>query len=124
MKLSGNFLFASLIEALGEALALVGKAGIDQQSVVDILTSTIFPAPAYKTYGALIAGRRFEPAAFAATLGFKDIRLTLAAAEALRVPMPLGSLLRDRFLRLLAQEGGDHLDWAAVGALAAEDAGV
>ncbi len=124
VKLSGNFLFASLIEALGEALALVGKAGIDQQSVVDILTSTIFPAPAYKTYGALIAGRRFEPAAFAATLGFKDIRLTLAAAEALRVPMPLGSLLRDRFLRLLAQEGGDHLDWAAVGALAAEDAGV
>ena len=124
VKLCGNFLFASLIEALGEALALVGKAGIDQQSVVDILTSTIFPAPAYKTYGALIVGRKFEPAAFAAPLGFKDIRLTLAAAEALHVPMPLGSLLRDRFLRLLAQEGGDHLDWAAVGGLAAQDAGV
>ncbi len=122
VKLSGNFLFASLIEALGETLALVGKAGIDQQSVVDILTSTIFPAPAYKTYGDLIVARKFEPAAFAAPLGFKDIRLTLAAAEALRVPMPLGSLLRDRFLRLLAQQGGEHLDWAAVGGLAAQDA--
>jgi 3-hydroxyisobutyrate dehydrogenase-like beta-hydroxyacid dehydrogenase len=123
VKLCGNFLFASLIEALGEALALVGKAGIDQQSVVDILTSTIFPAPAYQTYGALIVGQKFEPAAFAAPLGFKDIRLTLAAAEELRVPMPLGSLLRDRFLRLLAR-GGDNLDWAAVGGLAAQDAGV
>ncbi|HEV7448494.1 MAG TPA: hypothetical protein VGO18_38360, partial [Steroidobacteraceae bacterium] len=57
-----------------------------------------------------------------APLGFKDIRLALAAAESLRVPMPLGSLLHDRFLRLLA-EGGEHLDWAAIGSLAGRDAG-
>jgi 3-hydroxyisobutyrate dehydrogenase-like beta-hydroxyacid dehydrogenase len=121
VKLSGNFLLASAIEALGEAVALVGKAGIDRHAFVDLLTSTIFPAPAYKTYGDLIAGGNFQPAKFAAPLGYKDIRLTLAAAESLRVPMPLGSLLRDRFLRLLAQ-GGDDLDWAAVGGLAAQDA--
>jgi 3-hydroxyisobutyrate dehydrogenase-like beta-hydroxyacid dehydrogenase len=121
VKLSGNFLLASAIEALGEAVALVGKAGIDRHAFVDLLTSTIFPAPAYKTYGDLIAGGNFQPAKFAAPLGYKDIRLTLAAAESLRVPMPLGSLLRDRFLRLLAQ-GGDDLDWAAIGGLAAQDA--
>ena len=121
VKLSGNFLLASAIEALGEAVALVGKAGIDRHAFVDLLASTIFPAPAYKTYGDLIAGSNFQPAKFAAPLGYKDIRLTLAAAESLRVPMPLGSLLRDRFLRLLAQ-GGDDLDWAAVGGLAAQDA--
>jgi 3-hydroxyisobutyrate dehydrogenase-like beta-hydroxyacid dehydrogenase len=122
VKLSGNFLLAAAIEALGEAIALVGKAGIDRGSYVDLLTSTIFPVPAYKTYGGLIAASRFHPAAFAAPLGFKDIRLALAAAENLRVPMPLGSLLHDRFLRLLAQ-GGDSLDWAAIGGLAAQDAG-
>jgi len=122
VKLSGNFLLAAAIEALGEAIALVGKAGIDRGAYVDLLTSTIFPVPAYKTYGGLIAESRFEPAAFAAPLGFKDIRLALAAAESLRVPMPLGSLLHDRFLRLLAQ-GGDNLDWAAIGGLAAQDAG-
>ncbi len=121
VKLSGNFLLASAIEALGEAVALVGKAGIDRHAFVDLLASTIFPAPAYKTYGDLIADNEFQPARFAAPLGFKDIRLTLAAAESLRVPMPLGSLLRDRFLRLLAQ-GGDDLDWAAIGGLAAQDA--
>ena len=51
-----------------------------------------------------------------------DIRLALEAAESLRAPMPLGGLLHDRFLRLLAQ-GGDTLDWAAIAGLAAQDAG-
>jgi 3-hydroxyisobutyrate dehydrogenase-like beta-hydroxyacid dehydrogenase len=122
VKLSGNFLLASLIEAVGEAMALVGKAGIDRRQYLDLLTSTLFTAPVYKTYGALIAEEKFEPAGFAAPLGHKDIRLTLAAAESLRVPMPLASLLRDRFLALLAQ-GGEALDWAAIGQLAAKDAG-
>lgn len=122
VKLSGNFLLASVIEALGEAVALIGKAGIDRNAYIEFLTSTLFDAPAYKTYGPLIAQGKFEPAAFAAPLGYKDIRLALAAAEDLRVPMPLASLLHDRFLRLLAQ-GGSHLDWAAIGGLAAQDAG-
>jgi 3-hydroxyisobutyrate dehydrogenase-like beta-hydroxyacid dehydrogenase len=122
VKLSGNFLLASVIEALGEAVALVGKAGIDRRAYVEFLTSTLFTAPAYKTYGALIAEGKFEPAAFAAPLGYKDIRLALSAAESLRVPMPLASLLHDRFLRLLAH-GGEHLDWAAIGGLASQDAG-
>jgi 3-hydroxyisobutyrate dehydrogenase-like beta-hydroxyacid dehydrogenase len=122
VKLGGNFLFASAIEALGEAIALVSKAGIDRHAFVDLLTSSIFPAPAYKTYGGLIADNNFKPAKFAAPLGFKDIRLTLAAAESLRVPMPLGSLLHDRFVRLLAN-GGDNLDWSAIGGLAAQDSG-
>jgi len=122
VKLSGNFLMASAIEALGEAVALIGKAGIDRRAYIELLTSSIFNVPAYKTYGGLIAQGEFEPAAFAAPLGYKDIRLALAAADGLRVPMPLASLLHDRFLRLLAQ-GGDHLDWSAIGGLAAQDAG-
>ena len=122
IKLSGNFLIASVIESLGEAMALVGKAGVDRQQYLDILTSTLFGAPIYQTYGGLIAREEFEPAGFAATLGLKDIRLVLAAGEELRVPLPLASLLRDRFLTLLAT-GGEHLDWSAVGALSAWEAG-
>jgi 3-hydroxyisobutyrate dehydrogenase-like beta-hydroxyacid dehydrogenase len=105
VKLSGNFLIASVIESLGEALALVAKGGVDRRQYLDILTSTLFNAPVYKTYGGLIADGKFEPAGFAAPLGYKDIRLTLAAAEDLRVPMPLASLLRDRFLTLMAHGG-------------------
>jgi 3-hydroxyisobutyrate dehydrogenase-like beta-hydroxyacid dehydrogenase len=123
VKLSGNFLGASVIESLGEALSLVGKAGIDQEQYLEFLTSTLFDAPIYKTYGALIRSGRFAPPGFAAQLGQKDIRLVLAAAEDLRVPMPLASLLRDRFLTLLAH-GGEGLDWSAIGRLAASDAGI
>jgi 3-hydroxyisobutyrate dehydrogenase-like beta-hydroxyacid dehydrogenase len=122
VKLSGNFLLASAIEALGEAVALIGKAGVDRRQYLDILTSTLFNAPVYKTYGALIVEEKFEPAGFAAPLGQKDIRLTLAAAENLGVPMPLASLLHDRFLALIAQ-GGGALDWSAIAGLAARDSG-
>jgi 3-hydroxyisobutyrate dehydrogenase-like beta-hydroxyacid dehydrogenase len=121
VKLSGNFLIAAVMESLGEALALVGKAGIDRGLYVDLLSATIFPAPIYRTYGDLIASNQFEPAGFLAPLGYKDIRFTLAAADSLRVPMPLAGLLRDRFLRVLAR-GGESLDWSAIGGLASEDA--
>jgi 3-hydroxyisobutyrate dehydrogenase-like beta-hydroxyacid dehydrogenase len=122
VKLSGNFLTAAAIEAMGEAIALVGKAGIDRRAYMELLTATVFNAAPYTTYGPLIAQGKFEPAAFAAPLAYKDIRLALAAAESLRVPMPLGSLLHDRFLRLLVA-GGEHLDWAALGGLATQDSG-
>jgi len=123
VKLSGNFLLAAAIEGLGEAMALVAKAGVDRKQYVDLLTSTLFGAPAYQTYGGLIANRQFEPAGFAATLGLKDVHLVLAAAEHLRVPLPLASLLRDRFLTLVATGGAD-LDWSAISTLADRDAGL
>jgi 3-hydroxyisobutyrate dehydrogenase-like beta-hydroxyacid dehydrogenase len=122
VKLSGNFLAASVIESLGEAIALVGKADVDPLQYVDILTSTLFSGPAYQTYGGLIARGEFEPAGFAAALGLKDIRLALAAADELAVPLPIASLLRDRFLALMAN-GGEQLDWSAIAILAGRDAG-
>jgi 3-hydroxyisobutyrate dehydrogenase-like beta-hydroxyacid dehydrogenase len=123
VKLSGNFLIASVIESLGEAMALIGKAGIDPRTYLEVLTSTLFNVPLYKIYGGLIVDRQFEPAGFAAPLGLKDIRLTLAAAEQLQVAMPVASLLRDRFLTLLAR-GGQAQDWSAIARLAAADAGL
>ncbi len=122
VKLSGNFLIASVIESLAEALALVGKGGGDQHAFLELLTSTLFPAPVYRTYGTLLVEEKFAPPGFAAPLGLKDVGLALAAGEQLRVPLPLASLLRDRFITLLAQ-GGDGLDWSAIGRLAAQDAG-
>jgi len=122
IKLSGNFLIASVIESLSEAMALVSKGGLDQHQYLDFLTSTLFNAPVYKTYGGLIADRKFTPPGFVAPLGLKDVRLTLAAGESLRVPLPLASLIRDRFLTLLAR-GGEKLDWSAISQVAAEDSG-
>jgi 3-hydroxyisobutyrate dehydrogenase-like beta-hydroxyacid dehydrogenase len=122
VKVSGNFLLASAIESVSEAVALVAKAGVDRQQYIDILTSTLFAAPAYQTYGGLIARQEFEPAGMPATLGLKDIRLVLAAAEQLQVPLPVASVLRDRLLTLVAT-GSGHLDWSALATLAERDAG-
>lgn len=122
VKISGNFLIASVIESLGEAMALVSKAGVDKQQYLELLTSTLFDAPVYRTYGGLLAREEFTPAGFAATLGLKDVKLALSAGEQLQVPLPVASLLRDRFLTLLAT-GGAELDWSAVGALSAWEAG-
>ena len=84
VKLSGNFLIASVIETLGEAVALVAKAGIDRHQYLEFLTSTLFTAPVYKTYGRLIVDGKFEPAAFAAPLGEKASRSSLTASRRVR----------------------------------------
>ena len=123
VKISGNFLITCVIESLAEALALVGKAGLNQHEYLEFLTSTLFSAPVYKTYGAIVAEKRFQPVGFSAPLGFKDNRLVLAAAENLKVPMPIANIVYNRFITLLAQ-GGESLDWSAISKLAAEDAGI
>jgi len=123
VKLSGNFLTASVLEALSEAMALIRKAGVDPHEYFELLTSTLFAGPVFTNYGGLIANQQYQPAGFAAPLGEKDIRLALAAAETLRVPMPLASVVHDRLQTVIAR-GGDKLDWSALGQLAANDAGL
>jgi 3-hydroxyisobutyrate dehydrogenase-like beta-hydroxyacid dehydrogenase len=120
VKLSGNFMIATLIESLGESMALVEKGGVDRHQYLEVLTSSLFNVPIYRNYGAMIADRSFEPAGFAAHLGQKDVRLALAAADALQVPLPFAGILRDRFLDLAAH-GGEQLDWSAISSLAARD---
>jgi 3-hydroxyisobutyrate dehydrogenase-like beta-hydroxyacid dehydrogenase len=122
VKLSGNFLIASVIAALSEAFALIDKAGIDRAQYLDLLVSTLFGAPVYKTYGGLIAEERYQPAGFKAELGFKDMSLALSAARDLDVPMPLASLVAERFHTLL-EAGGKDFDWSALGLLAKRDSG-
>jgi 3-hydroxyisobutyrate dehydrogenase-like beta-hydroxyacid dehydrogenase len=123
MKLAGNFLITAVIEGLAESFALVRKAGLDANLFHEILTSSLFNAPIYKTYGALINSQKFEPAGFKLPLGLKDNRLLLAAAEENAVPMPMASLVRDRFLAALAQ-GMSELDWSAISRISAKDAGL
>lgn len=123
VKLSGNFLIASMIESLGEAFALTRKAGIDPHRYLDILTNSLFSAPVYRTYGGLIADQKYQPAGFKLSLGLKDIRLALAAADAETVPMPVASLVHDQFLAGVAQGEGDA-DWSGLAHIAARNAGL
>ncbi len=123
VKLSGNFLIASVIESLGEALSLVRKYEIDPEKYVEMLTSTLFVAPVYKTYADLIVKEQFEPAGFRLKLGLKDVRLALAAAEAQAVPMPVASVIRDHALEGIANGMGDK-DWSSLAQVASKNAGL
>jgi len=111
-KLICNFLITAVIESLGEALALSERSGIPSRQCLDLLTETLFAAPIYKTYGNMIVEDRFEPAGFKLPLGLKDIRLVLAAAEAVQSPLPVASLVRDHMLGALAR-GQQDLDWSS-----------
>jgi 3-hydroxyisobutyrate dehydrogenase-like beta-hydroxyacid dehydrogenase len=123
VKVAGNFMIASAIETMGEAVALTRAHGIGASQFLDILTNTLFASPAYKVYGAMIAAEKYHPAGFEAPLALKDIRLALAAADAHSVPMPFASVLRDNLMELIAT-GGAELDWGALAQLAAHRAGL
>lgn len=123
VKLSGNFLIASMIEALAEAFTLIRKYGISAEDYFEMLTSSLFNAPVYKTYGRLIAEDKFEPVGFRMKLGLKDVRLVLAAAEAVAAPMPAASLVRDHLLSGIAQ-GGEDADWSSFARVVARNAGL
>jgi 3-hydroxyisobutyrate dehydrogenase-like beta-hydroxyacid dehydrogenase len=123
IKLTGNFLITTVIESLAEAFALVRKHGIDPDAFLEILTGSLFTAPVYRTYGSLIAADRFEPVGFKMPLGLKDNRLLLAAAEEAAVPMPMASLVHDRFVAALAQGLGEA-DWAAIARISSREAGL
>ena len=113
VKLACNFALASMIETLGEVGALAAGYGIAPADVYEVMTGTLFAAPAYRTYSALIAEAKFTPAAFKLPLGQKDVRLALAAGEATHTPLPMASLLRDHFIEAIAQGDGDK-DWSAL----------
>lgn len=106
-KLAVNFMLAAAIESMGEAAALTAGYGVEPRELFELISQSLFPGPVYQGYGRLIADGRFEPAGFKARLGLKDVRLALAAAEAVTTPMPVGSVIRDSLLEALARGEGE-----------------
>jgi 3-hydroxyisobutyrate dehydrogenase-like beta-hydroxyacid dehydrogenase len=121
IKLAVNFMIASAIGTMGEAVALARGYGTEKADFIDLITSTVFAAPVFKGYGGAIAADQFEPAGFKLALGLKDVRLAMEAAENVNVPLPIASVLRDNHLDSLAH-GEGHLDWAALSRVSARRA--
>lgn len=116
LKLAGNFILASAIEAMGEAFALVRKHGIDPERLHEIVNVQVLRSPVYENYGRVIIEQRYEPAGFKLKHGLKDIRLALAAGDEVTVPLPFASLLRDGYLAAMARGWGE-IDWAGLAKL-------
>jgi 3-hydroxyisobutyrate dehydrogenase-like beta-hydroxyacid dehydrogenase len=120
VKLCGNFLFAASIETLAEMLTLAEKSGVSKKAVAEMIGKL---SPLHSGYANQIAEQKFEPAGFRLALGLKDVNLIMQTAAASMTPMPLGSLLHDRYVSAVAKGRAD-LDWSAIALGVAEDAGL
>ena len=123
VKLCGNFLIAAAIEAMAECQTLARKNGVDPKQLAEMFGKTLFAGPVYQGYGKQIAEQRFEPAGFRLALGLKDINLALQTGASSSVPMPIASVLRDRWTESVAKGRAD-MDWTAAALAVAEDAGL
>ena len=121
VKLCGNFMILSAVEAMSEAFALAEKNGLDRNALSTFFGQTIFSCPIYQNYGRILANRAFTPAGFQLALGMKDVKLVQGSAEAAGVPMPLANLLHERMVGSMAKGRGE-LDWTAIELIVAEAA--
>ena len=93
VKLVGNFLISSAVGFLAEALAMAEGNGVAPQTVVDMLTQTLFPAPIYRSYGAMIAGKR--ALVNQNEIGLKDVGLFADTAQQAALSTPIPQLLAE-----------------------------
>ena len=122
-KLTGNFLIAAALEAMGEAFTMAERNGVDRQKVAEMLGKTLFACPVYQRYGEMVAAKRHTPAGFGLALGLKDVELVLKTGGDARVPMPVAAVVRDRLIAGLAR-GREQMDWSALALGVLDDAGI
>jgi 3-hydroxyisobutyrate dehydrogenase-like beta-hydroxyacid dehydrogenase len=123
VKLANGLVLACAIEAMGEAFSLVRKYGVATDVLYDVMVEGLFPGPAYQGYGKIISKETYSSVGFTADLGLKDANLTLASAEAVRVPLPSLNTYRDHLLSALAHGDGGK-DWAVMAKEQARAAGL
>jgi 3-hydroxyisobutyrate dehydrogenase-like beta-hydroxyacid dehydrogenase len=123
VKLAGNFVIASAIEAMAEAFALGEKNGIERQQMAEMFAATLFACPIYMNYGRQVASQTYDSVGFALPLGLKDMELVERTAVSSRVPMPFAAIVRDRLLAAVAK-GRGGLDWSGLALGVSDDAGL
>lgn len=123
VKLAANAMSGATAEILGEIMALARKEGVDPAKLLPVFTQTMFGSRAHSLYGEKIAAQNYAEGGFIMPLGLKDIRLALAEADAAGVPMPTLAVVHDRLITGIDQ-GYGNLDWAALGLVAADAAGL
>lgn len=94
MKLVGNLVVASQLEALGEAMTLATKAGLNPEDVLGVLHVTDFKSPIFDGVGQMLINRDFSTH-FSLNLMLKDANLIARFAQDLNVPLPASAAIRE-----------------------------
>lgn len=111
IKIASNFMLGCAIEAMGEAVNLVDKLGIDPSLFLDVTLKGLFGCPAYETYGKMIVDKDWHGFGATAVIGLKDADLALEAADLAGMPLPSTHVWRNHLLEAI-DRGDGGLDWA------------
>jgi 3-hydroxyisobutyrate dehydrogenase-like beta-hydroxyacid dehydrogenase len=122
MKLVGNMLVASQLQALGEALSLAKKAGLDLADVQEVLDVADFRTPIYYGVGRGVQEGDYT-VNFALNLMLKDAKLIQTFAERLGSPVPTAATAQ-KYIEGAIADGHGELNASALILAIAKEAGV
>ena len=105
-KLANQIMVACNIAAMGEALVLATRCGIDPELVFQAVKGGLAGSTVLNAKAPMVLDRNFKPG-FRINLHQKDLRNALLAAEANKVALPLTSLVQQMLIALMNQGKGD-----------------
>jgi 2-hydroxy-3-oxopropionate reductase len=111
-KLANQIIVAVNIAAMGEALVLATKAGLDPDIVYNAIKGGLAGSAVLNAKAPMVISRNFKPG-FRIRLHQKDLRNALSAAEAMKVSLPFTSLVQQVLVSLMNSGRGD-LDHSAI----------
>jgi 2-hydroxy-3-oxopropionate reductase len=111
-KLANQIMVACNIAAMGEALVLATKAGLDPEVVFNAVKGGLAGSTVLNAKAPMVIGRNFKPG-FRIRLHQKDLRNALLAAESMKVSLPFTSMVQQMLVSLMNNGRGD-LDHSAI----------
>jgi 2-hydroxy-3-oxopropionate reductase len=111
-KLANQIMVACNIAAMGEALVLATKAGLDPEVVFNAVKGGLAGSTVLNAKAPMVIGRNFKPG-FRIKLHQKDLRNALLAAESMKVSLPFTAMAQ-QILMALMNEGKGDLDHSAI----------
>ena len=121
-KLANQIIVACNIAAVGEALVLATRAGLDPEVVFNAIKGGLAGSTVLNAKAPMVIGRNFKPG-FRIKLHQKDLRNALLAAESMKVALPLTSSVQGMLMALMNEGKGD-LDHSAIVTFIEEMAGI
>jgi 2-hydroxy-3-oxopropionate reductase len=111
-KLANQIMVACNIAAMGEALTLATRCGLDPEVVFNAVKSGLAGSAVLNAKAPMVIARNFKPG-FRIRLHQKDLRNALLTAESTKVALPLTSLVQQMLIALMNHGKGD-LDHSAI----------
>ncbi len=121
-KLANQIMVACNIAAMGEALVLATKAGLDPEVVFNAVKGGLAGSTVLNAKAPMVIGRNFKPG-FRIKLHQKDLRNALLAAESMKVSLPFTALAQ-QILMALMNDGKGDLDHSAIVTFIEQMAGI